>query len=79
MRAECGVRSSRKRRRESDRSPDRQGHSCSTAGEGMRNKGPSQRKGTGTLCTTTEGERNTVKRVRNTNTEDRRERGSTMM
>ena len=79
MRAECGVRSSGKRRRESDRSLDRQGHLRSAMGEGTRNKGPGQRKDAGTLRTTTKGERNTVKRVRNTNIEDRRERGSTMM
>ncbi len=55
------------------------GEAICTAGEGMRNKGPDPRKDVGTPHAATRGERNTVKRVRNTNTGDRKERGSTMM
>ncbi len=45
----------------------------------MRNENPSPRKDIGTSHATTAGERNTVRRVRDMKTGDRRERESTMM
>ncbi len=47
--------------------------------EGTRNRSPDPRRGIGTLHAITTGERNTVRRVRNMKTGDRREKGSTMM